>query len=191
MKRIILALSFLLATSGMASAQFRREENLRGLTGVTLIVMFHGATREESFGTTRAEGLEEVQRTEVLKMLEDDLTAKLEKARIPFARHPFADNITKDYPRLIVLVRLNVPNGFVQPLAAEVKLMQSVRLLRDPSIQFEAVSWSHGGTGNKPEISMMRRVIADLTDSFIRDYLSVNPQQSAGPVKNKSKDNKH
>lgn len=187
MKRIILALTLLLATSSVASAQFAPgKENLRGLTGVTIVVMFHGATREEAFGTTRAEGLEGVQRPEVLKMLEDDLTAQLQKAGIPFARHPFADNITKDYPRLVVLVRLNVPNGFVYPLAAEVKLMQRVRLWRDPSIDFEAVSWSLGGTGNKLEIPMMRRVIADLTDSFIRDYLSVNPQQSAGSVKDKS-----
>ena len=191
MKRIILALTFLLATSIVASAQFRREENLRGLTGVTLIVMFHGATREEAFGTTRAEGLEKVQRPEVLKMLEDDVTTKLEKAGIPFTRHPFADNTTKDYPRLIVLVRLNVPNGFVQPLEAEVKLMQSVRLLRDPSIEFDAVSWSHRGTGNKLETPMMRRIIADLIDSFTRDYLSVNPKQSASSAKDKSRDARH
>lgn len=41
MKRIILASTFLLATNGVASAQFTRStENLRGLTGVGLIVMF-------------------------------------------------------------------------------------------------------------------------------------------------------
>ncbi len=192
MKRIILALTFLLATSSVASAQFvPGKENLRGLTGVTLIVMFRGATRAEAIGATRSEGLEEVQRPEVLKMLEDDIKAKLEKAGIPFSRSLYADKITKDYPRLIVSVRLNVPNGFVYPLEPEMKLLQRVRLLRDPSIEFEAVSWSLGGTGNKLEIPMLRSIIADLIDSFIRDYLSQNPKQSASSGKDKFSDTKH
>lgn len=189
MKRIVLALTFLLATSSVASAQFTPStENLRGITGVTLIVMFHGATRAEAFGATRAEGLEKLQRPEVLKMLEDDMKAKLEKAGIPFSRSLYADNITKDYPRLIVLVRFNVPNGFVSPLEPEVQLLQRVRLLRDPSIEFDAVSWSHGGVGNKLEMPMMRSLIANLIDSFIRDYLSVNSKQSASSGKDKSRD---
>jgi hypothetical protein len=182
----------------VASAQFtaitqnlRREENLRGLTGVRLIVMFHGATRAEAIGETRAEGLEELQRPEVLKMLEDDTAAKLEKAGIPFARGLFADKITKDYARLIVRVRLSVPNGFVSPLEPEVQLLQRVRLLRDPSIEFEAVSWSLEGVGNKLEIPMMRSLISTIIDSFIRDYLSVNPKQSASSGKGKSKGTKH
>lgn len=192
MKRIILALTFLLATSSVASAQFTAStENLRGLTGVHLIVMFGGATRDEAIGAARAEGLEELQRPEVLKMLEDDMKAKLEKAGIPFSRSLVADKITKDYARLIVLVRLNVPNGFVQPLEPEVKLLQRVRLLRDPSIEFDAVSWSHRGTGNKLEMPMMQSLIAQLIDSFIRDYLSVNPKQSASSGKDKSRDTKH
>src|SRR5712671_6729379 len=90
MKRIILALTFLLATSSVASAQFTPgKENLRGLTGVRLIVMFDRPTR--------AEALDEVKRPGVLKMFEDDTKAKLEKAGIPFSRSQFADEIGKDY----------------------------------------------------------------------------------------------
>ena len=192
MKRIILALTFSLATSSVASAQFAPgKENLRGLTGVQLIVMFGGATRDEAIGATRAEGLEALQRPEVLKMLEDDTTAKLEKAGVPFSRSLFADKVKKDYARLIVLVRLNVPNGFVSPLEPEVKLLQTVRLARDPSIEFNAVTWSLAGFGNKLEMPMMRSLIADLIDSFIREYLSVNPKQSASSRKDKSRDTKH
>ena len=56
MKRIVLTLILLLATSSVASAQFAQsKENLRGLTGVRLIVMYH-----------RADGLDEAQRPEVL-----------------------------------------------------------------------------------------------------------------------------
>lgn len=183
MKRIILALTFLLATSSVASAQFAPStENLRGLTGVRLVVMFHGRTREEAF--------DEIKRPGVLKMLEDDTAAKLEKAGIPFARGLFADKTTKDYARLIVRVRFNVPNGFVHPLEPEVTLQQSVRLSRDPSIEFEAVSWSRGGVGNKDEMPMMRSLIADLIDRFIDDYLLVNPKQSASSGKDKSTDTK-
>src|SRR6266850_1354222 len=84
MKRIILALTFLLTTSSVASAQFTpSKENLRGLTGVRLIVMFDRPTRAEAF--------DEVKRPGVLKMLEDDTKAKLEKAGIPFSRSQFAD----------------------------------------------------------------------------------------------------
>lgn len=192
MKRIILALTFLLAASSVASAQYTPStENLRGVTGVTLIVMFHGATRAEAYGTARAEGLEDLQRPEVLKMLEDDMAAKLEKAGIPFSRSPYTDKSTREYPRLIVLVRLNVPNGFDHPLEPEVKLLQRVRLLRDSSIEFDAVSWSRGGVGNKLEMPMMRRLIATLIDSFIRDYLSANSKQSASSGKDKSMNTKH
>ena len=169
MKRIILALTFLLATSSVASAQFTAStENLRGLRGVRLIVMFSAPTR--------AEALDEVKRPGVLRMLEDDTKAKLEKAGIPFSRSRFDDDIGKaGNPRLIVLAKFDKPNDF----EIEVKLSQTVRLTRDPSIEFDAVTWSLGGVGNTQEIPMIRRVIADLIDRFIEDYLSVNPKQSA------------
>ena len=180
MKRIILTLTFLLATSSVASAQFTpSKDNLRGLTGVRLIVMFDRPTRAEAF--------DEVKRPGVLKMLEDDTKAKLEKAGIPFSRSQFADEIGKDYGRLIVLAKLDMPNGF----ETEVKLLQRVRLARDPSIEFDAVTWSLAGVGNKLEIPTVRSQIADLIDRFIEDYLSVNPKQSASSRKDKSRDTKH
>jgi hypothetical protein len=179
MKRIILALTFLLATSSAASAQFAPgTENLRGLRGVRLIVMFDRPTR--------AEALDEVQRPGVLKMLEDDTKAKLEKVGIPFSRSRFADDIGKDYARLIVLAKLDKPNGF----ETEVKLLQRVRLTRDPSIEFDAVTWSLGGVGNKLEMPIVRSQIAGLIDRFIENYLSVNPKQSASSGKDESKDTK-
>jgi hypothetical protein len=136
---------------------------------------------------TRAEALDEVKRPGVLKMLEDDTKAKLEKAGIPFSRSQFADEIGKDYGRLIVLAKLDMPNGF----ETEVKLLQRVRLARDPSIEFDAVTWSLAGVGNKLEIPTVRSQIADLIDRFIGDYLSVNPKQTASSGKNKSRDTKH
>ena len=84
-------------------------------------------------------------------------------------------------------VPFDKPNDF----EIEVKLLQTVRLTRDPSIEFDAVTWSLGGVGNTQEIPMIRRVIADLIDRFIEDYLSVNPKQSASSGKDKSRDTKH
>ena len=181
MKRIILALTILLATSSVASAQFTAsKENLRGLPGVRVVVMFHAPTREEA--------LDEVKRPGVLKTLEADTKVKLETAGIPFSQSRFTDEIGKaGNPRLILLVKFDQLNGF----ETEVKLMQSVRLTRDPSIEFDAMTWSSDGVGNKAEIAIIRRQIANEVDRFIVDYLSVNPKQSASSGKDKSKDTKH
>ena len=169
MKRIILALTFLLTMSTVASAQFAPStENLRGLTGVRLIVMFH-----------RADGLEEAQRPELLKVLEADTTAKLQKAGIPMF-HTADDMRNAGHPNLIVLVTLDKPNGYVYPIVTEVKLLQKVRLARDPSIETDAVTWSLDGVGGGPklEIERIRRLVAEEIDRFIKDYQSVNPKQS-------------
>src|SRR6266540_6901925 len=142
---------------------------------------------------TRAEAFDEVKRPGVLRMLEDDTKAKLQEAGIPFSRSRFADDrlayeIGKaGNPRLIVLAKLDKPNGF----ETEVKLLQSVRLTRDPSIEFDAVTWSLAGGGNMHEIPIVRSQIAGLIDRFIEDYLSVNPKQSASSGKNKFSDTKH
>ena len=89
------------------------------------------------------------------------------------------------------MVTLDKPNGFVHPVVTEVKLLQRVRLMRDPSIEYDAVTWSREGVGQPLEISRIRRLVADHLDRFIEDYRSVNPKQSASSGKNKSKDTKH
>lgn len=177
MKRIILALTFLLALSSVASAQFTpTKENLRGLPGVRVIVMFG-----------RADGLpDETQRAELLKTLEADAKAKLQEAGILFSKSKYADEIGK--ARLIVLVTLDQPNGFVPPILTEVKLVQKVRLARDPSIEFDAVSWSNYGVGApKLKIPVIQQLVGDLIDQFIRDYLAENPKQSVSSNKDRSK----
>ena len=181
MKRIVVALTFLLATSTVASAQFAPStENLRGLTGVRLIVMFG-----------RADGLDKAQQPEVLKILEADTTAKLQKAGIRLFRFADAENEKMGSPKLIVLVTLDKPNGFVHPLVTEVKLLQRVRLARNPSIETDAVTWSLDGVGGpKLEMAMIRRQIAGEVDRFIQDYLSVNPKQSASLRKDRFKNTK-
>lgn len=191
MKRIILALTFLLATSSVASAQYNPgKENLPGLTGVKLRVMFgHCPSRNLN---NCAEGLDEARRPEILKLLEADTTAKLEEAGIPLFRG--ADDRSKEAgsPELVVMVTLDKLNGFVHPIVTEVTLLQRVRLVRDPSIETYAVTWSRDGVGGpKLEIPMIQRLVAGLIDQFIQDYLAVNPKQSASAGKDKSNGTKH
>lgn len=177
MKRIILALTFLLATSIVASAQFApSKENLRGLTGVRLVVMF-GHCPSRNF-TNCAQGLDEAQRPEVLKMLETDATAKLQQAGIPVFGLADTRNQEAGGSILIVVVTLDKPNGFVHPVATEVKLLQRARLVRDPSIEYDAVTWSREGVGQPLEISRIRRLVAGHLDQFIQDYQSVNSKQA-------------
>ena len=75
------------------------------------------------------------------------------------------------------MMTLDKPNGFVHPLVTEVKLLQRVRLARDPSIETDPVTWSIDGVGGpKLELAMMRRQIATEVDQFVKDYLAVNPK---------------
>lgn len=189
MKGIILALTFLLATTSVASAQFTpTKENLRGLTGVRLIVMFGNCpTRDPS---DCAKGLDEAQRPEVLRMLEADVTATLQNAGIPLFGLADERNQKSGSPKLIVMVTLEKPNGFNYPFVTEVKLLQRARLVRDPSVEFDAVTWSSNGVGAPLEIAEIRNQVATLIDRFIADYLSKNPKQSGSSSKDKSNDSK-
>ena len=179
MKRIVLALSFLLATSSAASAQSQTTENLRGLKGVRLMVMLARYPHR----------LDEAQWPELLKMVQADAYAKLQAAGIPFSRSRFVDEIGKNGdPRLVISVPMDEPNSSTS-LATEVKLLQRVRLSRDPSIETDAVTWSREGGVGGPGLrdSRVRQQIDGLIDLFIQDYLSVNPKQSAGSTKQKSR----
>jgi len=127
--------------------------------------------------------LDEAQRPELLKMVEADTKAKLEKAGIPFSRSRFADDIgMAGDPRLIVMVPMDEANSSME-FTTEVKLLQNVRLSRDPSIETAAVTWSRQGSVGGPGPGLrgprIRDQIGGEIDQFIRDYLSVNPGQSA------------
>jgi hypothetical protein len=188
MKRIILALIFLLATSSAAPAQSSADkENLRGLTGVWLIVTF-GKCPSRDFSNC-AEGLDEAKRPEVLKMVEANATAKLREGGIPLYGLVDERNFTAGGPRLIVAVTLAKLNGFLPAVETEVKLLQRVRLVRDQSIEYDAVTWRQGGVGGpKLEVRMIHSLVANNLDDFIEDYLAVNPKQSAGPGKEKTQE---
>jgi hypothetical protein len=181
MKRIVLALTLLLGTSSVASAQFAPStENLRGLTGVRLMVMLGRYPHR----------LDEAQRPEVLKMVEADTTAKLQEAGIPlFGLADKRNDEKAGNPRLVITVTMGEGISSM-PVTTEVKLLQTVRLSRDPSIETDAVTWStEGGVGGLPTLrdSRIREQVGTEIEKFIRDYFSVNPKQSANSTKQKSK----
>ena len=182
--------TFLLATSIVASAQFApSKENLRGLTGVRLIVMFGNCPSRDL--SDCAKGLDEARRPQVLRMLEADVTAKLQNAGIPLFGLADERSSKAGGPKLIVLVTLDKLNGFVYPIVTEVKLLQMARLVRDPSIELNAVTWSRYGVGGPElEIEKVRNLTASLIDQFIEAYRSENPKQSVSSGADKSKDSK-
>lgn len=173
MNKFILAVTLLLGSSSAAIAQFAPStENLRGLTGVRLITQLgHYPHR-----------MEEAQKPEILKLVGADATAKLEKAGIPFYTSPSDPRRNSSYAELVITVTMNDATD-LKNIETEVKLLQRVRLSRDASIEFDAVTWLNDGsvTGPRPFDlkNNIRQQVGELIDQFIRDYFSVNPKQSA------------
>jgi len=163
-----LASSTILAQSEAGTAG--QEGNLRGVTGVRLrVILGHYPHR-----------MEEAQKPEILKLVEADATAKLEKAGIPFYVSPSDPKRNPSYAFLVITLTMNEGTD-LKEIETEVKLLQSVRLSRDPSIEFLAASWLTGGSviGPKQNLKATREQVSDLIDGFIKDYFSVNPKQSA------------
>ena len=168
MKRIILMLAFVSLIAGSALGQAGhagQEKNLRGLKGVRLVVMFG-----------RAGAIDEAERPGILKLVEADAIAKFQTAQITLLRYSNEVNGAGS-PQLMVYITADQPNGFVYPVVTNVKLLQRVRLSRDPSMEADLATWEHSGIG-APELTVdvIRRVTALEVDQFIKDYLAVNPR---------------
>lgn len=166
MKHLILLIAFVLVSSSAVVAQSGhagQEKNLRGLNGLRLVVMF-----------ARADAIEKAERQAILKLVEADATAKFQKAGIPLLR--FANEVENaGSPLLIVSITADKPNGFVYPLVTNVRLLQRVRLARDPSIEADLATWEQSGIGGpKLTVGMIRSQLATQIDQFIRDYSAAN-----------------
>jgi len=136
--------------------------------------------------------LDPAQRLEVLKMLEADAIAKLQSAGISVFGLTDPRTSAPGDPKLVVMVTLDALNGFNHPIETELKLLERVRLVRDPSIETDAVIWSRQGVGApKLKIDVIRSLLTNHLDQFMLDYWSVNPKQSASSGKDKSKETRH
>jgi len=165
-KRIILTIAFFSLTTATAVGQAGyggQEKNLRGLKGVRLVVMF-----------ARAEAIDEAERPAILKLVETDAVAKFQKAGIPLF-HYANESENAGSPQLMVYVTCDKPNGFVYPVVANLKLLQRVRLVRDPAIEGDLPTWEHYGIGApRLTVDVIRQVVAGEVDQFIKDYKTVN-----------------
>jgi hypothetical protein len=166
MKQIILMLAFLslISTAALGQAGHAgQEENLRGLKGVRLVVMF-----------ARAAAVDEAGRPAILKLVEADATAQFEKAHIPLFH--FANEVEDaGFPTLIVYITADKPNGFVYPIVTSVRLLQRVRLTRDSSIEADLSTWEQSGVGGPTlTVEMIRSQVSSEIDRFIKDYRTVN-----------------
>jgi len=166
MKRIVLMLALLLGSTSVLFGQAGhggQENNLRGLKGVRLVVMF-----------ARAGAIDEAERPAILKLVEADATAQLQKAGIPLFR--FANELENaGFPQLIVYITADEPNGYVFPLVTNVRLLQRVRLARDASIEADLATWERSGVGApKLTVEMIRSQVGTEIDQFINDYAGAN-----------------
>jgi hypothetical protein len=175
MRKLSLSFVILLAASACIFAQSQEQRgeagtatqsiSLRGLKGVRLTIMFG-----------RAEGMNAAQRPTVLKVLQDDAKAQIQKAGIPLLQYV---NEIEDAgsPHLIMTITMDKPNGFVYPLVTELKLLQRASLGRDPSIVMDVVTWKTSGVGG-PEVNleMLRSQVNTEIGQFIKDYLAANPK---------------
>ena len=169
MKRTIAILAFLVFISGVALGQAGRagyggqEKNLRGLKGVWLTV-----------GFGRADGVAEEDRSAVLKLVEADARAKLQKVGLTLFQK--VDEIQNaGSPWLEIQITCVKPNAFVYPVKTKVTLLQHVRLARDPSIEADLATWEQWGIcGPTVPVEMIRSQVAMEIDQFIKDYLTVN-----------------
>jgi hypothetical protein len=88
---------------------------------------------------------------------------------------------------MVLVDQLKSPPGIkvvAPPLGiVGIRLLEPVRLVRDPTTMLSAITWESSGVGNILQGGTLddlgqrcRNAVRDLTDSFINDYLSVNPK---------------
>jgi len=177
MRKLCFGLVFLLVTSASVVAQSEGQrkdiragtakqlESLRGLKGISLTVDLFD----------RDGGMEPAERLAVLKVLQDEAEAQIQKAGIRLLKSKEIEDAGS--PHLRMLITISKPNDFGYPLVTELKLFQQANLVRDPSIEMSLVTWKANGVGT-PEVNlaMLRSQLRSEFGRFIDDYLTANPR---------------
>ncbi len=171
MKKMVIALACLFfivtAVAAQSESQAINVESLRGLKGLAFSVVIN-----------RGGPLDETQRFEILNFLQEDAKVRFQKARIPILK--FAQEIEREpgSPRFLMIIKLDQPNGPSYPVVTESKLVQNVRLSRDPSNEIGVTTWvahSFGGGYEVTDREELREQVGGEVDRFIRAYVEVNP----------------
>lgn len=139
-------------------------ESLRGFRGIGVSVM-------NPNGETIQDGLTQAN-------LRAEIESRLRQGGIPILSSQ-ESQLPGSY--LVVIARTaknHEEDTYVWNIEMSVK--QNARLDRDPGVWVQgARTWSRGGFGSGPTAHMSRtivRAVGNYTESFIRDYQSVNPR---------------
>jgi len=85
--------------------------------------------------------------------------------------------LTQGSPYLYVnvnVIEFKSISGFV--FSTRVELIQNVILSRNRSIKTAATTWEENLTGFYPNLGPIRESVSELVNSFMNDYLTVNPK---------------
>ena len=175
MNKMMIVLACLLLTATHVAAQSESQatngESLKGLKGVALYIIVN-----------RGGALDEADRPALQKMLQSDAKARFQKAGIPVLE--FAQEIERapGSPQFLLTITMDKPNGHNYPVVTESRLVQNVRLSRDPSIQISVTTWKSYSIGGGYEITdreKVREQVGGEVDHFIKAYLEANQNRDA------------
>src|ERR1700752_143988 len=167
-KTMVLVITLTLLACTSVSAQ-TREQTLSGLKGVRLTVMYGRSN----------DGLDEAQRPQVLKMLQEQAKAKFVEAGIPLLATS-DQSLPSCMPHFVVYVTLMKDASFAPPIMVEAKFFQKARLWRDPTKEIDAETWSSYGIGGPiVKTDVLENVFTQQVDAFIKAYQLANPQTRA------------
>jgi len=164
---LILLLGFSSICTSSALAAEVPWASLRGLKGVGVVV-------EELTPDAKRGGLAEEQ-------LRLDVEWRLRKAGIPVLSGASLRGVSGP-PYLSISVAALQGKGRLAPLfvyTAKVELKQGATLVRNPSLNVSAATWTLSGvsmTGHRRFRQGAHARVASYVDRFIRDYLAVNPK---------------
>lgn len=162
--RSFLAISILAATLMVAKAQTEYppdQKSLRGLQGVSVQVMKFDSPEGVS-----------------LKQIQTDVELRIRKAGIRVV--PFSSvSLLRGQPFLwISVLALKNPLG-ISVYSVNVQLWQDVTLKRSPTMSLSAATYTVAPrlvVVDAQNIRQLREDLSDCVDSFINDYLAMNPK---------------
>ena len=161
---ILMAISVLVLVSPNVNAEFVRDqkETLRGIKSISVSI-------EDLAPEAKEAGLSTDQ-------IRTDVELKLRMAGIKVITPKEAS--LSPYLYININIRKTTSGDFI--VGMDISLYQIVFLGMKPNISCFAATWSSGEVGKGGETNVMngvRESVKDMIDTFINDYLAVNPIQ--------------
>ena len=161
MKKLIVSILFVMTIGATAAAAQARL--LQGLSGVSV--------RATVFASDNSSPLS-------LAQIKTDVELDLRKAGINIVDDSLADGLP-NVGRLYVFVGAIPVSKGRYACAIEVSLQEKVSIVRKPTERIVGATWSHRQMTTAETEDELRRAkegIAEITKTFIRDFLTANPK---------------